>query len=99
MSKTWKFPFSFLYFSNINLISDCRLKSRQAVLSSLGRYTSIFGHFIEGRVCVLQEGVWSVKLRQGSILHHQDSITVQNGLDPVSNGEDGALVKLLPKHK
>ena len=85
--------FSYIYQFNL------RLKSRPAVLSSLGRYTSIFGHFIEGRVCVLQEGVWSVKLRQGSILHHQDSITVQNGFDSVSDGEDSALVKLLPKHK
>lgn len=77
----------------INNIGNYRLKL------SLRCQASIFCHRIKAAVDIVEKILWRVKLFDFSGIEDQDLVAVHDGLQPVSDGEDGAVLELLPDRR
>ena len=58
--------------------------------------SSFCRHVVENGLCVLEQVAGGVKLLEPAGVQHHDLVRVHDGVDPVGDGEDGALPELLP---
>jgi hypothetical protein len=62
------------------------------------RLAGILAEFVEDRFRVFQEDVGTIKLGNHTGIHDKDAVRINNGVETVSNGENGAVTEMLLQH-
>ncbi len=58
--------------------------------------SSLFGHAVEDALAVFEQARGGIELNDSACVQHHDLWAVHDGVDPVSDGENGAIGKLFP---
>lgn len=58
--------------------------------------SSLFGHAVEDALVVFEQVRRGIELNDSACVQHHDLWAVHDGVDPVSDGENGAIGKFFP---
>lgn len=65
------------------------------MIQLVGVEPCIFNHRIEYRILIFQKFVGGVELSDDALVHDDDPVVVQDGVQPVGDGQHGAALELL----